>query len=176
MSAQDDLQPEKTKKIINAMKAPRAVKRITFNPSEANPGETLYVHVPKLNENELLVPNALALTFDIDLSGGHANNFLVQNVSRALVDKLVVKFEGTILEETVGHDIYNTFRDLFLPGKQRDNMVPEGIQSEDLCKIRSNSGDKKTSGVDAEKKTQRSLRRQISNQSGPPDLNRPRRF
>ena len=137
---------KKEKKIL------RAVKRITFNPSEANPGETLYVHVPKLNEKEVLVPNSLALIFDIDLSGGHANNFLVQNVSRALVDKLVVKFEGTILEETVGHDIYNTFRDLFLPGEQRDNMVPEGIQSEDLCKIRSNSGDKKTSGVDAEKK------------------------
>ena len=31
-------------------------------------------------------------------------------------------------------------------------MVPEGIQSEDLCKIRSGSGDAKTSGVDAEKK------------------------
>ena len=31
-------------------------------------------------------------------------------------------------------------------------MVPEGIQSEDLCKIRLNSGDKKTSGVDAENK------------------------
>ena len=152
MSVQDDLQPEKRKKIMLAMKAPRAVKRITFNPSEANPGQTLYVHVPKLNENEVLVPNSLALIFDIDLSGGHANNFLVQNVSRALVDKLVVKFEGTILEETVGHDIYNTFRDLFLPGEQRDNMVPEGIQSEDLCKIRSNSGDKKTSGVNAKKK------------------------
>ena len=151
MSVQDDLQPEKRKKIMRAMKAPRAVKRITFNPSEANPGETLYVHVPKLNENEVLVPSSLALIFDIDLTGGHANNFLVQNVSRALVDKLVVKFEGTILEETVGHDIYNTFRDLFLPGEQRDNMVPEGIQSEDLCKIRSNSGDKKTTGVDAEK-------------------------
>ena len=176
MSVQDDLQPEKRKNIMRAMKTPRAVKRITFNPSKANPGETLYVHVPKLNENEVLVLNSLALIFDIDLSGGHANNSLVQNVSRALVDKLVVKFEGTILEETVGHDIYNMFRDLFLPGQQRDNMVPEGIQSEDLCKIRSNSGDKKTSAVDAEEKTQRSLRRKVSNQSGPPDLDRPRRF
>ena len=37
-------------------------------------------------------------------------------------------------------------------GEKRDNMVPEGIQSEDLCKIRSCSGDKETSGVDAEKK------------------------
>jgi len=31
-------------------------------------------------------------------------------------------------------------------------MVQEGIQSEDLCKIRANVGDKKTSGVDTEKK------------------------
>ena len=72
MSVQDDLLPEHSKKIMRAMKATRAVKRITFNPSEANPGETLYVHVPKLNENEVLAPNSLALIFDIDLSGGHA--------------------------------------------------------------------------------------------------------
>ena len=31
-------------------------------------------------------------------------------------------------------------------------MISEGIQSEDLCKIRSGAGDKKTSGVDAETK------------------------
>ena len=134
------------------MKAPRSVKRITFNPSEANPGETLYVHVPKLNENDALVPGSLALRFDIDLSGGHANNFLVQNVSRALVRKMVVKFEGDTIEDTVDYDVYKTFSGLFLPGEKRDNMVPEGIQSEDLCKIRSGTGDAKTSGVDAEKK------------------------
>ena len=98
------------------------------------------------------MPNTLALVFDIDLSGGHANNFLVQSVSRTLVDKLVVKYESTTLEETVSYDVYKTFQDLFLPGEKRDNMLPEGIQTEDLCKIRSGSGDKKTSGVDSEKK------------------------
>ena len=71
------------------MKAPRAVTRITFNPSEANLGETLNVHVPKLNENEVLVPGSLALRFDIDLAGGHANNFLVQNVLRAFVSHIL---------------------------------------------------------------------------------------
>ena len=96
------------------------------------------------------MPNSLALVVDIDLSGGHANKVLVQNVSRALVDKLVVKFEGTILEETVGYEIYKIFQDLFLPGEKRENMVPEGIQSERLCKIHSNAGDKATSGVASE--------------------------
>ena len=152
MSVPDNLRSTHSEKTKNAMKAPRSVKRITFNPSEANPGETLYVHVPKLNKNEVLVPGSLALRFDIDLSGGHANNFLVQNVSRALVSKMTVKFGSTTLEETVDYDVYKTFQDLFLPGEKRDNMVPEGIQSEDLSKIRSGAGDAKTSGVDAEKK------------------------
>ena len=152
MSVSENLLPTHSVKTLKAMKAPRSVKRITFNPSEANPGETLYVHVPKLNKNEVLVPGSLALRFDIDLSGGHANNFLVQNVSRALVSQMAVKFGGTTLEETVDYDVYKTFQDLFLPGEKRDNMVPEGIQSEDLSKIRSGAGDAKTSGVDAEKK------------------------
>jgi len=70
--------------------------------------------VPKLNENEVIVPGSLVLRFDIDLSGGHANNFLVQNVTRALVDKMVVKFAGTILQDTAGYAIYKIFEDLFL--------------------------------------------------------------
>ena len=152
MSVSENLDPNYSKKTHGGLKAIRAVKRITFNPSEANPGETLNVGVPKLNENEVLVPNTMALVFNIDLTGGHANNFLVQNVSRALVDKLVVKFAGTTLQDTVGYDIYKIFQDLFLPGEKRDNMVPEGIQSENLSKIRSNAGDKPTSSVAAENK------------------------
>ena len=126
--------------------------RITFDRTEANPGDTLQVHVPKLNKNEVFVPGSLALRFDIDLSGGHVNNFLVQNVSRALVSQLVVKFGGTTLDDTVDYDIYKIFTDLFLPEEKRGNMLAEGIQSEDLCKIRSGAGDKKTSGVEAEEK------------------------
>jgi len=148
----DSLSPTHISKNLKAIKAPRAVKRITFDRSEASPGETLYVHVPKLNQNEVLVPGSLELQFDIDFSGGHANNFLVQNVSRALVRKMVVKFAGTILQDTVGYDLFKIYEDLFLSQEQRDNMVLDGIQSVDLCKIRSNAGDKKTTGVDAENK------------------------
>ena len=99
--------------------------------------------MPKLNENEVFVPGLLALRFDIHLSGGHANNFLMQNVSRMLVSQLVVKFGGTTLDNTVDYDIYKLFTDLLMPAENRCNVVPEGIQSEDLCKICSGSGDKK---------------------------------
>ena len=151
MSVQANLRPSHQKS-LEAMKAERTVKRITFDRNEAKPGKTLYISVPKLNEHEVIVPCSLFLDFDINLSGSHANSFLVQNVSRALVDKLVVKFAFTTLQDTVGYDIYKIFKDLFLSVEARQNMLLEGIQSEDLCKIRSNAADKKTSAVDVENK------------------------
>ena len=154
MAVPPNLLPSHSEKTLGAMKAERTVRRITFNPSKAQPGETLYVSVPKLSEHEVLVSGSLALVFNINLTGGHANNYLVQNVSRALVDKPHVKFAATSVHEMAGYDIYKIFEDLFLSEDERANMLSEGIQSVDLCKIRSGSGDKKTTGVDEENKLQ----------------------
>ena len=133
-------------------KAERTVTRIAFNPSTANPGDVLYVTVPKLAQDVVMVPGSLALVFEIDLTGGHANNYLVQNVSRALVSRLTVTFGGTPVQNTNGYDIFKTFEDLFLSVYERDEMLMEGIQSTKLSKICSGAGDKPTSGVDAENK------------------------
>jgi len=73
---------------LGAMKAECAVRRITFDHTEVNPGETLYILVPKLNENEVIVPGSLALIFNLSVSGD-ANNFLIQNVWQALVTSLL---------------------------------------------------------------------------------------
>ena len=133
--------PTFEEKKSNALKADRVRHRATFNPNKASPGETLYVAVPKLEEGVVIVPGTFALVFDLNVSG-HADNFLVKNVARALVSRLVVKFAGEILQDTNAFDIYKLYEDLFLSDAQRDNMYLEGIQSEALCKIRSNSGDK----------------------------------
>ena len=152
MAVPPSLLPSHSEKVLGAMKAERTLKRITFNPTSANPGETLYVSVPKLAENEVIVPGSLALVFNINLkvTGAHANNYLVQNVSRALVDKFKVKFGAFTVQDTDSYNIYKTFEDLFRSRDERDNMLREGIQSTDLNKIRSGAGDKKTSGVDEE--------------------------
>ena len=70
---------------INALKADCTVHRVAFNPNKASPGETLSIPVPKLTDEVVLVPGSLAVIFDLTVSG-HANNFLVNNVSRALVN------------------------------------------------------------------------------------------
>ena len=67
MAVQANLRPTHSEKTLGAMEAERAVKRITFDRTEAKPGETFYVSVPKLNENEVIVPGSLALRFNIKL-------------------------------------------------------------------------------------------------------------
>ena len=111
--------------------------------------------MPKLNKNKVLVPGSLALRFDINLSGGHANNYLVQNVLRALVSQQVVNFGGTTLDDIVDFDVYKIFTDLFLPEETHGNMVAEGIQGKKLSQIRSGTGDKPTTGVDDENKLEK---------------------
>jgi len=56
----------------------------------------------------------LALRFNIDLAGGHENDFLAQNIMRAQVGKMIVKFVGTILQDMVGYNIFQIFEDQFL--------------------------------------------------------------
>ena len=68
VAIQKTLRPTHYLKNLDAMKAERAVKRITFDRTEANPGETLYVLVPKLNKNEVIVPGSLALVFNLKVS------------------------------------------------------------------------------------------------------------
>ena len=142
----------RTRRKFSALWRPSGLWRESPSTHKCQPGETLYVSVPKLAENEVIVPGSLTLVFDINLkvTGAHANNYLVQNVSRALVDKFIVKFASSIVQDTTSYGIYKTFEDLFRSMDERENMLREGIQSTDLNKIRSGAGDKKTSGVDEE--------------------------
>ena len=97
MAVEPHLLPSHSESIFDSMKAERTNTRIAFNPSEANPRDILYIAVPKLAKDVVMVPGSLTLVFDIDLTGGHANNDLVPNVSRALVSRLTVTFAVPLL-------------------------------------------------------------------------------
>ena len=61
---------------------------------------------------------------------------IVNNVSRAPVDRLTVKlFAGEIAQETDRYDLFKLCEDLVLTENERTSMFREGIQSDDLSKI-----------------------------------------
>ena len=113
----DEISPNYENKILNALKANKIINRVTFNPSKALPGETLRIPTPKLGYGVVLVPGSLALIFNLDVKG-HANNYVVNNVSRSLVDRMTVKYAGEILQDTDGFDLLKLYEDLVLTKKK----------------------------------------------------------
>ena len=110
--------------------------------------------VPKHNNRDALVPGPFQPIFDSAVSG-HANSYIVDNVSRALVDKLTMKFAEIIAQDNDVYDLCKLYEDLSLSEDERVSMFREVIQSVDPWKIRCNAEDKKKSGVDNENKLNR---------------------
>ena len=97
------------------------------------------------------VTGSLSLIFDLAASG-HANNYNVNNVARALADRLTVKFAGEIVQGIDGYDPFKLYEDFLLAENEKASMIREGIQPVDLSKIRCNAEDKNKRGVDKENK------------------------
>ena len=106
----DKIDPNRTPKQPFGLKAETTLHRTTFTPSSANPGETLYINIPKLSGNNVIVPNSVKLAFNIDVAG-HANNTLVNNLGRNLVSNFKVIFGGETLQDTKRYDLFATYHD-----------------------------------------------------------------
>ena len=144
MSVPETYNPNRIPKTQRGLKAERVVHRVTFNPSSANPGEVLQVTIPKLSENLLVVPNTVVLRFDMIVNQGTTtgNNRVINNIGRNLINKMKVSFGGEVLLDIERYDLFRTYQDLHLTKIERSARLSQGIQSEDMCKIRSNANDK----------------------------------
>ena len=139
------LDPNILPKTTGGLKAERTFHRVTFTPSSANPGERLYVSVPTLSENMLLVPHTLALRFDLSIQPSTADKrYCVNNIARNIVNRMEVKFAGETLLDLNRYDLYHTFKDLFKWSKDRAELVEWGIGGVKLRQIRSGTSPKPT--------------------------------
>ena len=139
----EKIDPNRMPKHPFGLKAESTLQRITFTPSSANPGETLYVNIPKLSGNNVLVPGSVRLSFNLVVSG-HANNTLVNNVGRNLVSSFKVVLGGETLQDTKRYDLFMTYQDLFLSSEDRSKKLKQGISTLSMRKLRTLAGDAST--------------------------------
>ena len=140
----EKIDPNRMPKHPFGLKAESTLQRITFTPSSANPGETLYVNIPKLSGNNVLVPGSVKLAFNLVVSG-HVNNTLVNNIGRNLVSNFKVVLGGETLQDTKRYDLFMTYHDLFLSGNDRSKRLKQGISAPNMRKLRTLAGDASTS-------------------------------
>ena len=144
IAVSEEINPQRTPREPFSLKAEStSLNRITLNPSSASPGETLYVNIPKLAENVVIVPGSVYLLFDLAVAG-HANNTLVNNVGRNLITRMKVLYGGETLVDTQRQDLLQTYHDLYLSVEDRGDRLRQGISSENMRKLRTNAGDKVT--------------------------------
>ena len=133
----DILNPTRLPRKTKALKADRTVHRITFNPSSAKSGETLYVTMPKLGEGMVFVPYSTFLRFNLTIEMGEVNNTVVQNVGRNLVQNFKVIFGGKTIADVERADLYGAYHDMVTC--EEDMMM--GLTTENYRKSRTAAGD-----------------------------------
>ena len=139
------MDPTRVPKVPRGLKARSTLHRVTLNPSSANPGETLYVTIPQLSQDVVILPGSVSLVFDLEV-GGHANRTPVNNLARNLISRMRVTFGGEALSDTQRHDLFSLLSRPVRPkDRKRTQLVQEGISSENMRKLRSDAGDKDTS-------------------------------
>ena len=129
----------------------KGVRRTLFNthvPNTIDQGGILTVCFPDLSKDDVIVPGTSNISFKIALnSTDDANRTIVNNLGRAIVNKLEVKLEGQSIFTLNDSDIFLCYQDLWKT-KERENAAYQGISTEAVRKIRINAGDKGTVAKD----------------------------
>jgi hypothetical protein len=131
-------------------KAIRQTVITTNNPSTIDENQLLTVRFPNLGPEDLIVPGSARLAFKIDLeSADDPNRTIVNNLGRAIVKKICIKLEGQEILSIDDSDIFFIYSDLWLTDLKRDDLVYQGIQSENIAKLRINAGNKTANKKDS---------------------------
>ena len=75
---------------------------------------------------------------------GNTKSWFLNNLGRILVEKLQITVGGEVAYDNTSETLYSVYKDLWLTGKDRGNMVDLGVMNENTRKLMSgdDSGDK----------------------------------
>ena len=103
-----------------------------------------------MGSDDVIVPGMANLSFNIELSStADPKRTLVNNIGRAIVKKLAVKFEGNEILSVDDFDIFACYQDLWKTKSEKRDAIRQGIVSNDGCmenciKLKINASDKST--------------------------------
>ena len=150
------LNPEHSLRTPKGIKGTRQKVIVTHNPCEIDQAQELLVRFPNLGSDDIIISGMANLSFNIELTSIiDANRTLVNNIGRAIMKKLAVKFEGNKIMSIDDYDLFACYRDLWKTKSEKRNAIQQGIIStngytENCIKLRINAGDK-SAGVSRDK-------------------------
>ena len=83
---------------------------VTFNPNKANPGQELYIDIPKMKMDSCLVPGSLHLLFTFKVS--NTKSWFLNNLSKMLQKRLRIRLAGETVYDNNAENMYEVYKDL----------------------------------------------------------------
>ena len=101
------LNPEHSLRTPGGIEGIRQKVILTHNPSVIDQNEDLLIRFPNLGSDDVIIPGMANLSFNIELtSTADPNRTLMNNIGRAIIKKLAVKFEGNEILSIDNYDVF----------------------------------------------------------------------
>ena len=126
MSIYGELDPMSEHKTQFAFKVKREHIAKANIPNIPHPNQHIDVKITHDSRDHIVVPDTVKITFNLDTDKTCS---IVNNVVRALAKKKVVMLGSKEIETINNSDIYDTYKDLYLSEKEREEKLLQGIQS-----------------------------------------------
>ena len=103
------------------------------------------IEIPHGLGDHVIVPDTLKITFNLQIESTVKISNVVNNVGRMLVKKKELIFGSTEIDTINNSDIYDTYKDIYLRRKEREERLFQGILLANGLKTR--VGAKKADGM-----------------------------
>ena len=84
----------------------------------------------------MIVPDTVKITFNLNIESTNKTRSILNNVGRILVKKKVLMLGSKDTDTIKNSGIYDTYKDLYLSKKEREEKLLQGIQSDSGLKAR----------------------------------------
>ena len=97
-------------------------------PNIAYPSQHIDTDIPHGSRDHVTIPDTIKIMFNLDIKSTDKARSVVNNAGRALVKKKVLMLGSTDTDTINNLDIYDTYKDLYLSEKEREEKLLQGIQ------------------------------------------------
>ena len=144
MNRNEELEPGYNYTVPSVIKGKRLFNTTSLLKKEATPGDTYYVEMPSLSENQVIVPDTMTLTFKFVNS--NTKSRFKNNLGRILCDSLTVRIGGEIVYDNRGEGMFETYKDLWKSESKREGMLQYDVANENIRKLMSGDDSATASG------------------------------
>ena len=136
MSVYGELDPMIGHRMQFAFKGKREHIAQVNMPNITYPNQHNDIEIPHGSRDHVFVPDTVKITFNLDTESTDKAGSVVNIVGRALVKKKVLMLSSKDIDTINNSDVYDTYRDLYLREKEREEKLLQGIQPANGLKAR----------------------------------------